>query len=56
MCPPPRLLITISMMWCDIDPCDWSNKFYGFYMATVVGVAYYKQVYKEAEADLGGPR
>ena len=20
MCPPPRLLITIGVMWCDIDP------------------------------------
>ena len=24
------------MMWCDIDPYDWSNKFYGFYMAAVM--------------------
>ena len=36
--PPPRLLITSGMMWCDIDPYDWLNKFYGFYMATVVGI------------------
>ena len=36
VCPPPRLLITSSMMWCDMDPCDWLNKFYSCYMATVV--------------------
>ena len=36
--PPPRLLITSGMMWCDIDPYDWLNKFYGFYMAAVVGI------------------
>ena len=33
VCPPPRLLITSSMIW---TPCDWLNKFYGCYMATVV--------------------
>ena len=34
----PRLLITSGVMWCDIDPYDWLNKFYGLYMAAVVGV------------------
>ena len=38
VCPPPRLLITNGVMWHDIDPNDWLNKFYGFYMATVVGI------------------
>ena len=38
VCPPPRLLITSGVMWCDIDPYDWLNKFYGFYMAAVVGI------------------
>ena len=38
VCPPLRLLITSGVMWCDIDPYDWLNKFYGFYMATVVGI------------------
>ena len=34
----PRLLITSDVMWCDIDPYDWLNKSYGFYMAAVVGI------------------
>ena len=38
VCPPPRLLITSDVMWCDIDPYDWLNKSYGFYMAAVVGI------------------
>ena len=38
VCPLPRLLITSGMMWHDIDPYDWLNKFYGFYMAAVVGI------------------
>ena len=38
VCPPPRLLITSGMMWCDMDPYDWLNKFYVFYMAAVVGI------------------
>ena len=38
VCPPPRLLITSGVMWCDIDPYDWLNNFYGFYMAAVVGI------------------
>ena len=37
VCPPPRLLITSGVM-CDIDPYDWLKKFYGFYMAAVVGI------------------
>ena len=28
LCPPLRLLIISGMMWCDIDPYDWLNKFY----------------------------
>ena len=38
VCPPLRLSITSGMMWCDIDPYDWLNTFYGFYMAAVVGI------------------
>ena len=30
--------MTSGMMWCDIDPYDWLNKFYGFYIAAVVGI------------------
>ena len=36
--PPPKLSITSGVMWCDIDPYDWLNNFYGFYMAAVVGI------------------
>ena len=32
------LLITSGMMWCDMDLYNWSNKFYGFYMAAVVDI------------------
>ena len=38
VCPSPRLLITSGVMQCNIDPYDWLNKFYGFYMAAVVGI------------------
>ena len=38
VCPPPRLSITSGVMWCDMDPYDWLNKFHGFYMAVVVGI------------------
>ena len=38
VCPPPRLLITSGMMWCDIDRYDRFNKFYGLYMAALVGI------------------
>ena len=31
-----RQLITSGMMWCDIDPYDWINKFYGFKITAVV--------------------
>ena len=31
VCPPPRLLITSGVMWCDMGLCDWLNKFYNFY-------------------------
>ena len=34
----PRLLITSGVIWHDIDPYDWLNKFCGFYMAAVVGI------------------
>ena len=37
--PPPRLLITSGMMWCDIDPYNWLNTFYDYYMAVVVGIS-----------------
>ena len=30
--------MTSGVMWCDIDPYDWLNKFYGFYMAAVVSI------------------
>ena len=33
VCLPPKLVITSGMIW---TPYDWSNKFYGFYMAAVV--------------------
>ena len=33
VCPPPRLIITSGVIW---TPCDWLNKFYSCYMATVV--------------------
>ena len=36
VCPPPRLLIASGVMWHDMDPYDWLNKFYNCYMATVV--------------------
>ena len=36
VCLLPRLLITSGMMWRDMDPCDWLNKFYSCYMETVV--------------------
>ena len=32
----PRLLITSGMMWPDMGPYNWLNKFYSCYMATVV--------------------
>ena len=33
-----RLLITSGMMWRDISPYDWLNKFYSCYMLIVVGI------------------
>ena len=36
--PFPRLLITSGLMWLDMDPHDWLNKFYSCYMAIVVGI------------------
>ena len=36
VCPPPRLLITSGIIWRDIDPYDWLNKFYRRYMGVVV--------------------
>ena len=38
VCLLPRLLITSDRMWREIDPNDWSNKFYSFYMKTVVSI------------------
>ena len=35
MCLPPRPLITSGVIE---SPYDWSNKFYGFYMAAAVGI------------------
>ena len=36
VCAPEAINNYSSVMWCDIDPYDWLNKFYGFYMAVVV--------------------
>ena len=36
MCPPLRLLITSGMMWHNMDPKHWLNKFYNCYMDSVV--------------------
>ena len=30
VCSLMRLLITSGVMWCNIPPYDWLNKFYGF--------------------------
>ena len=27
-----------GLMWCDIDPMWFANKFYGFYMAALVSI------------------
>ena len=35
VCPPPRLLITSGVIWTSYD---WSNKFYGFYVADEVDI------------------
>ena len=35
VCPAPRLLITSGMIW---TPYDWLNKFYSFYMKTLVNI------------------
>ena len=37
VCPPPRLVITSGVMWHDMDPYNWLNKFYSRYME-IVGV------------------
>ena len=38
VCIPPRLLTTSGMMWNDMDPYNWLNKFYSCYMATVANI------------------
>ena len=38
VCPPPRLVITSGMMWRDMDPYDWLNKYYSFCMAAIVDI------------------
>ena len=38
VCPPLRLLITSGVMWHDMDPCDWLNKFCSFCMAAIFGI------------------
>ena len=38
VCLRPRLLITSGMMWHDMKPYDWLNKFYSCYMAIVVSI------------------
>ena len=36
MCPPPRLLITSGVMWCNLDPMRLVKQVLSCYMATVV--------------------
>ena len=43
VCPPPRLLITSGVI---CTPYDWLNKFYGFYMAAMVGIGSGRDVSK----------
>ena len=38
VCLPPRLVIASGVMWHDMDPYDWLNKFYSFYVAAIVGI------------------
>ena len=38
VCLPPRLSITSGVIWYNIDAYDRLNKFYGFYVAAVVGI------------------
>ena len=38
VCPPPRLVTASDVMWHDMNPYDWLNKFYSFYMAAIVGI------------------
>ena len=38
VCLPPRLLLTSGVCGVIWTPCDWSNKFYGFYMVAVVDI------------------
>lgn len=33
-----RILITISIMWCDMDPSDWFKNFYNLYMTALVSI------------------
>ena len=33
--PPLRLLIASEVMWHDMDPYDWLNKFCSFYMTAI---------------------
>ena len=33
------IVITSGMMWRDMDPYDWLNKYYSFCMAAIVGIA-----------------
>ena len=38
VCLPPRLVITIGVMLCDMDPYDCLNKFYSFCMAAKISI------------------
>ena len=38
LCTCPRQLITSGVMWPNMDPDNWLNKFYSFYMVAVVGI------------------
>ena len=38
VCLPLWILITSGVIRHDVDPYDWSKKFYGFYVAAVVDI------------------
>ena len=38
VCPPPSLVLTSGVIWRDMDPYDWLNKYYSFCMAGIVGI------------------
>ena len=38
VCPPLRLVITSGVMWHDMDPYYWLNKFYSICMAAILSI------------------